>query len=58
MTKAQILSIARGDNGYVVTQKAHESTLKLVTEMVEDKVLRVVHNFKDGTGCRLRVFNG
>ena len=54
MTKAEILSIARGENGYVVTPKAHESTLKLVTEMVEDKVLKVVHNFKDGTGCRLR----
>ena len=35
MTKSEILSIAQGDNGYVVTQKAHESTLKLVTEMVE-----------------------
>ena len=54
MTKSEILNIARGDNGYVVTPKAHESTRKLVIEMVEDKVLKVVHNFKDGTGCRLR----
>ena len=54
MKEAEIIRLARRENGYVITDKTPELDLQLAQHLITSKVLVVAERFNDGHGVRLR----
>ncbi len=53
MTKDRILNLAREQQGFVLGRNTQERTVRLVSEMIGDKQLRIKERFANGDGCRV-----
>jgi len=53
MTKDRIMSLAREGRGFILGRNTQERTMRLVTELLQDKKLRIKERFAHGDGVRV-----